>query len=134
MRATSSHLRPGSAMVHSIGSAASSATTAGRLGSVDFRSVYDQGFVRVAACTVPVRIADPAANAAAILEQLQACAADGVVVSLFPELCLTGYAIDDLLLQEPLLRAVQDAITELTVASADLPGMFVVGAPLQYRN
>ena len=121
-------------MVHSIGSAASSATTAGRLGTVDFRSVYDQGFVRVAACTVPVRIADPAANAAAVLEQLQGCAADGVAVSLFPELCLTGYAIDDLLLQEPVLRAVQDAIGELTANSADIPGMFVVGAPLRYRN
>ncbi len=121
-------------MVHSIGSAASSATTAGRLGTVDFRSVYDQGFVRVAACTVPVRIADPAANAAAVLEQLQGCAADGVAVSLFPELCLTGYAIDDLLLQEPVLRAVQDTIGELTANSADIPGMFVVGAPLRYRN
>src|SRR6478735_5916015 len=134
MRATSPHLRPSSAMVHSIGSAVSLATTAGRLGSVDFRSVYDQGFVRVAACTVPVRIADPAANATAVLEQLQGCAADGVAVSLFPELCLTGYAIDDLLLQEPVLRAVQDAIGELTANSADIPGMFVVGAPLRYRN
>jgi NAD+ synthase (glutamine-hydrolysing) len=101
---------------------------------VDFRSIYDQGFARVAACTLPVRIADPAANAAAILEQLHACAADGVTVSLFPELCLTGYAIDDLLLQEPVLRAAEAAIGDLVAASADVPGIFVVGAPLRHRN
>ena len=121
-------------MVHSIGPAGSTATTAGRLGPVDFHSVYDQGFVRVAACTVPVRIADPVANAATVLEQLHACAADGVTVSLFPELCLTGYAIDDLLLQEPVLRATEAAIGDLVAASADVPGIFVVGAPLRHGN
>ena len=72
-------------------------------GGVDFYSAYAQGFARVAACTVPVAIADPARNAAIVLEQARACHDDGVAVAVFPELCLTGYAIDDLLLQDTLL-------------------------------
>ena len=38
----------------------------------DFHSAYAQGFARVAACTLPVRIADPAANARAVMEQVEA--------------------------------------------------------------
>src|SRR6478736_7214526 len=129
MRATPTSVD--SAIVHSIRPIRTALLAAGRLGDVDFRSVYDQGFVRVAACTLPVRIADPAANAAAVLEQIRACGDDGVTVALFPELCLTGYAIDDLLLQEPVLRAAEGAIADLVAASADVRGIFVVGAPLR---
>jgi len=97
---------------------------------VDFFSAYDQGFARVAACTVPVAIADPATNAATVLEQVRACHEDGVAVALFPELSLCGYAIDDLLLQDTLLDGVVEAIGAITVGSADLTPVIVVGAPL----
>jgi NAD+ synthase (glutamine-hydrolysing) len=100
----------------------------------DFRSAYRQGFARVAACTVPVAIADPATNAARVIEQVAGLAADGVAVAIFPELGLTGYAIDDLLLQDPLLDAVGAAIVEIAAATADLPTVLVVGAPLRQRN
>ena len=88
--------------------------------TVDFNSAYAQGFARVAACTVPVSVADPAANAEAVLAEARACHEDGVAVAIFPELGLTGYAIDDLFLQETLLDAVQDAIATLVEASRDL--------------
>ena len=55
---------------------------------------------------------------------------DGVAVAVFPELCLTGYAIDDLLLQDTLLDATHAAIAEVVAASADLRPVLVVGAPL----
>ncbi|MGZ5401219.1 MAG: NAD(+) synthase, partial [Nocardioides sp.] len=97
---------------------------------MDFFSAYDQGFARVAACTVPVAIADPARNAATVLEQAQACHEDGVVLALFPELSLCGYAIDDLLMQDTLLEAVHEAIGAIAVGSVDLMPMIVVGAPL----
>ena len=97
---------------------------------MDFYSAYDQGFARVAACTVPVSIADPARNAATVLEQARACHEDGVAVALFPELSLTGYAIDDLLLQDTLLDAVLEAIATVVERSADLTPVIVVGAPL----
>ena len=72
---------------------------------MDFYSAYAQGFARVAACTIPVAIADPAANARTVLEQARACHEEGVAIALFPELALSGYAIDDLLLQDTLLAA-----------------------------
>ncbi len=97
---------------------------------MDFYSAYDQGFARVAACTVPVAIADPAANAATVLEQARACHDDGAALALFPELSLCGYAIDDLLLQDTLLAGVLEAIGEITTGSADLTPVIVVGAPL----
>ena len=73
---------------------------------IEFLSAYDQGFARVAAVTLPVVPVDPAANAAAIIEQARTLADDGVCLAAFPELCLTGYAIDDLLLSDVLLSDV----------------------------
>ena len=101
---------------------------------MNFDSAYDQGFVRVAACTVPVAIADPRANAAAVLEQVRAANEEGVGVALFPELALTGYAIEDLLLQEAVLDQVEAAIADLVAASTELQTLLVVGAPLRHGN
>jgi NAD+ synthase (glutamine-hydrolysing) len=101
---------------------------------VDFFSAYAQGFARVAACTVPVHLADPAANAAEVIEQARACHDDHVAVAVFPELGLTGYSVDDLFLQDTLLIAVEDAITEIAAATADLMTVLVVGAPLVQGN
>ncbi|MCA1781259.1 MAG: NAD(+) synthase [Dermatophilaceae bacterium] len=99
---------------------------------MSFSSIYDQGFARVAACTVPVALADPATNAERILEQVRLCHDEGVVVALFPELSLSGYAVDDLFMQDVLLDAVDDAIVSLAEASADLLPVIVVGAPLRH--
>ena len=99
---------------------------------MDFRNAYAHGFARVAACTLPVTIADPVANAAAVIEQARACHDDGVAVAIFPELGLTGYAIDDLLLQDPVIDAVHDGLDRIVAASADLRPVLVVGAPLPH--
>jgi NAD+ synthase (glutamine-hydrolysing) len=101
---------------------------------VDFYSAYAHGFARVAACTVPVRVADPAANAAAVLAQARACHDDHVAVAVFPELCLSGYAIDDLFLQDTLLEGVRRAVQEIVEASTDLMPVLVVGAPLTHGH
>ena len=101
---------------------------------MDFRNVYAQGFARVAACTLPVAIADPMTNAERIIEQARACHDDGVAVALFPELSLSGYAIDDLLLQDVLLDAVDSAIESLTRASRELLPVIVVGAPVRHQG
>ncbi|HET8559298.1 MAG TPA: NAD(+) synthase [Marmoricola sp.] len=98
---------------------------------MDFRSLYAQGFARVAACTVPVTVADPAANVACVLAEARGCHDEGVALAVFPELCLTGYAIDDLFLQEAVLDAVDQALGQLLVASEDLLPVVVVGAPLR---
>ncbi len=101
---------------------------------MDFFSAYAQGFARVAACTLPVAVADPATNAERVLEQARAAHEEGVAVAVFPELCLSGYAIDDLLLQETLLEAVEDALDTLLAGSRDLLPVLVVGAPLVSGN
>jgi NAD+ synthase (glutamine-hydrolysing) len=103
-------------------------------GPGDFWSVYRHGYARVAACTVPIAIADPATNAETVLAEARKCHDDGVAVAVFPELCLSGYAIDDLFLQDALLDAVEHALGVLLEATAELTPVIVVGAPLQHRN
>ncbi|KQS71152.1 NAD(+) synthase [Modestobacter sp. Leaf380] len=99
-----------------------------------FESVYQHGFARVAACTQRTALADPPANAESVLRQARACAEDGVAVAVFPELTLSGYSIEDLLLQDPLLDAVEVALQTVVAGSADLLPVLVVGAPLRHRN
>ncbi len=99
---------------------------------VEFRSLYEHGFARIAACTVPVAVADPATNAATVLAEARACHAEGVAVAIFPELCLSGYSIDDLFLQDSLLEAVQEAIATIVEESKELSPVLVVGAPLRH--
>ncbi|MFV4913912.1 NAD(+) synthase [Microbacterium lacticum] len=96
-----------------------------------FESVYRHGFARVAACTIPVAIADPARNAAAVLDAAREADDDGVAVAVFPELCLTGYAIDDLVMQDVVLDAARAAIAEIATYSRGLIPLLVVGAPLR---
>ena len=99
-------------------------------GGVDFWSSYAHGFVRVAACTVPVAIADPARNAEIVLEQARECHDESVALAVFPELILCGYSIDDLLMQDTLLDGVLAAIDTIVEGSTDLLPVIVVGAPL----
>jgi NAD+ synthase (glutamine-hydrolysing) len=99
---------------------------------VDFYSAYAHGFARVAACTMPVAMADPAANAQTVVELARECHADGVAVAVFPELCLSGYSIEDLLLQDTLLAAVHEAIATIVEESVGLLPVVVVGAPLHH--
>ncbi|KMO34409.1 NAD synthetase [Methylobacterium tarhaniae] len=99
-----------------------------------FRSLYRHGFARVAACVGRSHIADPDANAAEIRQLAEACDADGVAVAVFPELCLSAYALEDLLLQETLLERVEAALLSLIGASRGLMPVLVVGAPLRHRN
>ena len=102
--------------------------------SLPFASAYRHGFARVAACTIPTRIADPVANAESVLAVARECDADAVAVAVFPELCLSGYSLEDLVMQDAVLRAVETAVETLVEASIELFPMLVVGAPLRHRN
>jgi NAD+ synthase (glutamine-hydrolysing) len=101
---------------------------------VDFHSAYRHGFVRVAACTHHTTLADPAANAESVLRMARDCHDDGVALAVFPELTLSGYSIEDILLQDGLLDAVEVALTDVVAASAELLPVLVVGAPLRHRH
>jgi NAD+ synthase (glutamine-hydrolysing) len=101
---------------------------------VDFFSAYRHGFVRVAACTHHTTLADPAANAESVLRMARECHDEGVALAVFPELTLSGYSIEDILLQDGLLDAVEAAVADVVAASRDLLPVLVVGAPLRYRS
>src|SRR5699024_2927080 len=94
-------------------------------------SVYDHGFLRAAAVTLPVALADPATNAERHLEVLRDLDAQQVGLAVFPELSLTGYSLEDLVLQEPLLDAAEQAVLSVLEASRELMPLVVLGAPLR---
>ena len=100
----------------------------------EFRSIYRHGLVRVAACTTRCTLADPAANAAAILDVARACHQRGAALAVFPELGVSGYAISDLLHQSTLLDAVETAIGDIVAASGELLPVLLVGAPLRHAG
>ncbi len=99
-----------------------------------FRSLYRHGFVRVAAATIETHLADPGANARAVLAVAEDAHAQAVGVAVFPELCVSGYAISDLLQQDALLDAVEAAIGVIAAHSASLLPLILVGAPLRHRG
>ncbi len=101
---------------------------------MDFYNLYQHGFVRVAACTLPIRLVQPLANAAAVLAQAKELDAEGVALVVFPELCLTGYSIEDLLMDHTVLAAAEDALATVVAGSADLLPVLVVGVPLRWGN
>ncbi len=101
---------------------------------MDFRSPYRHGFLRVAACTITTSLGVPAANAAAVLDTARVCHEEGVGLAVFPELTLSGYSLEDLVMQDTLLDAVERAVLDLAAGSADLLPMLVVGAPLRHRH
>jgi NAD+ synthase (glutamine-hydrolysing) len=95
-----------------------------------FFALRRHGFVRAAACTPRVAPGDPGFNAAETLALAREGHARGVDLMLFPELGLSAYAIDDLLLQDALLERVEGEIAGLAEASRKLSPVLVVGAPV----
>ncbi len=89
------------------------------------------GFLRVAAASPVLRVADCAFNADRILGLLKRAEAEGVAVLVFPELSLTGYTCADLFQQTTLQRGALDALEHVRKAGADLfSGVALVGLPL----
>ncbi|ALN73230.1 NAD(+) synthase [Aureimonas sp. AU20] len=98
-----------------------------------FYSLHEHGFVRVAVATPRVFVADPDANAVEILREAERAVERGVDLVVYPELCLSAYAIDDLHLQDALLDDVERAVGRIAAASAELPSVLLIGAPIR-RN
>ncbi len=96
-----------------------------------FRSLYRHGFVRAAACAPRIFPADPARNAAETIALAREAHEAHAALVVFPELGLTGYANDDLLMQDALLEAATAAIGAIAAASRTLFPTLIVGAPLR---
>jgi NAD+ synthase (glutamine-hydrolysing) len=98
---------------------------------MNFHSIYSHGFARVAASTIVSGVADPSASTTAMIDAASACHEKSVAVAVFPELCLSGYAIENLLLQDALLDATERSLAALVAASTRFMSVLVVGAPLR---
>ncbi len=94
-------------------------------------SLYEHGFVRVAVCTPQVRIASPVINTQRVLQLAECAASQHAVLAVFPELCLSAYSIDDLVLQDAVLDGVESAVKAIIEASERLPIALVIGAPVR---
>ncbi len=99
-----------------------------------FYDMHAHGFVRVATSTPCVRTGDVAYNTRGILSEAAKAHAQNVDLVVYPELCVSSYAIDDLLLQNALLDASEAALGEILEASEELSPVLVVGAPLRRNN
>ncbi|MDP8993929.1 MAG: NAD(+) synthase [Pseudomonadota bacterium] len=98
-----------------------------------FEAIHRHGFVRVAAASPTGSSGDVGFNvdqAIALAEEADRKRCDLVV---YPELNISSYAVDDLLLQEAVLDAVEDGIARFRDATAGLAPVLVIGAPLR-RN
>lgn len=97
-------------------------------------SLYAHGFARVALCAPRMIPADPVSNAQEILALARRADDARAALALFPELTLSGYAIDDLLMQGALLDAVEESLRWLIEASRALMPAIIVGAPVRVRD
>ena len=89
------------------------------------------GFVKVAAGTPAIRVADCAYNAGQIIALMEQAAEQGVKVLALPELCLTGYTCGDLFLQDTLLRGAEEGLRTVLEATKDLDLLAAVGLPVR---
>jgi NAD+ synthase (glutamine-hydrolysing) len=99
-----------------------------------FYSLHSHGLMRVAASTPKVYTADVAGNAEAILDEARRAHDAHVDLLVYPELCLSSYAIDDLHMQQALLDAVEAKVAEIVQASAVIVPLLVIGAPLRHNG
>src|SRR5271169_5363000 len=99
-----------------------------------FFSPYRHQFIRIGACVPHVAVTEPRRNAENVLDLLAEGDKAQVALMVFPELCLSAYAIDDLLFQDAVLDEVARQVDRLICASAELFPIFVVGAPLRSQG
>lgn len=88
------------------------------------------GFIKVAAVTPKIRVADPMYNAKEIGKGIEEALRHGAKMIVFPELCLTAYTCGDLFMQELLLAQAGEALAEVAAATEDSDALVFVGLPL----
>ena len=92
------------------------------------------GFIKAAALTPKVRVADAKYNGAQIREMITKAAEDGVQVLVFPELCITGYTCGDLFSQKILLDEAKKQLLHIAKHTTGLSVIAFVGLPIVFRG
>ena len=89
------------------------------------------GFVKVAAVTPDVRVADCVFNGDSIIKEMKYCADRGVKIAVFPELAITGYTCGELFLQERLLSSALNTLKKIIKASWGMDMLTFIGLPFE---
>ncbi len=92
------------------------------------------GFVKVAAITPAMRVADCEYNAEQIIECIKTAAGNGAVIAVLPELSVTGYTCSDLFLQQAMLDKAEQCVRMIIEETEDLNILSVFGVPVRYRS
>ncbi len=92
------------------------------------------GFVKAAAGTPKIRVADCEYNAGQIIALMEEAAAQGVKVLALPELCVTGYTCGDLFLQPTLLDGAERALARILEETRGLDMLTALGLPVRCQN
>ena len=92
------------------------------------------GFIKVAAGTPKIRVADCRYNAEQIFTLMRQAARQGVRVLCLPELCLTGYTCGDLFFQDTLLKGAEEGLATILEATKGLDMVTAVGLPVRCDN
>ena len=93
-----------------------------------------QGFVKVAAVTPKIGVADVKENARILFRHIKEAEENGAKIIVLPELCLSGYTCNDLFLQELLLRSAKEQLFELADMTSSVDALIFVGMPLEYNG
>ena len=93
-----------------------------------------QGFIKVAATTPNIKVADVDYNKQEIMRLIDETVANGAKIVVFPELCITGYTCGDLFTQDVLLRKSEEALNEITSYTLGKDALIFVGLPFVVRN
>ncbi len=99
-----------------------------------FHAAHTHGFVRIATSTPQTRTVDVHYNRDGIVSEAKRAHEAQVDLVVYPELCLSSYAIDDLHLQGALLDAVETAVSDILDATRDLDPVLLIGAPLRQNG
>ena len=94
----------------------------------------EQGFIKTAAATPKITVADCRENKTEILRLIGEMEKEHVKVMVFPELCITGYTCQDLFLQRRLLDSAWECLMEIVKETEKVDALIFIGLPMRHRG
>ena len=92
------------------------------------------GFIKVAAATPKIKVADTKFNTEAILDTIREAEENGAKIIVLPELCLTGYSCHDLFLQDRLLDSAKEQLRYIADETLESDALIFIGLPIEKEH
>ena len=92
------------------------------------------GFIKVAAASPDLKVADCSYNTDKIIEEIDSLASQKVKIMVFPELCISGYSCRDLFLQGRLLKEANEGLMRILAHSASIDALILIGLPFELNG